>query len=105
MIIVIKDFEGDYEDCREKIIEILNINKTSKELEDEHKEFLFNILTENGINVRKEQPYILIKPFSKKGINNKRFQEKLLKEHNFLNWLKNTYICKSVENYIEMFTE
>lgn len=101
MIIVIKSWEGEYEDYRETIEEILNVdtNKSSQELEAEHIAFQVKILNDNGITVLPNQPWVQTKP-----IKNKSLHKKLLQENNFLNWIKSTYTCESVGDFIEMFT-
>jgi hypothetical protein len=105
MIIVIKSSEGEYDDYREIIEEILNVDttKSSTELETEHRAYQTKIINDNGINVIPGQPWALANP--KKSTKKMRtLHNKLLKENNFLLWIKSTYTCESIGDFIEMFT-
>lgn len=101
MIIVIKSSHGEYEDYMETIEEILNVdtNKSSLELETEHRNFQIKVLNDNGITTYPNQPWAQVKPVKKKALH-----RKLLKDNDFLSWIKSTYTCESIGDFIEMFT-
>ena len=105
MIIVIKEGYGEYDDYYETIVAILEIdtNKLEVELTNEHKLFQIKLMEENEIPIYSDkygsQPHA-IKGRVKAAV--KKLHRKLLKDNDFLTWVKTAYPYKQIDNFIEI---
>lgn len=103
MLIILKEGDGDYEDYREYVIAVLDVetDKTIDVLNKEHQEFLIQLMTEHNIPIYPNQPWAL-KGVVKKAI--KTEHRRLYDQNDFLNWIKNAYPYKQITNFVEQLT-
>lgn len=100
MLIILKEGDGDYEDYREYVIAVLDVetDKTIDVLNKEHQDFLIKLMTDNEIPIYPGQPWALTgRP--KAGV--KKLHRKLLNENDFLVWVKATYPFTEITNFVE----
>jgi hypothetical protein len=110
MLLIIKHGEGDYEDYREYITHVFQINKkglTGDMIESSYGKYMVDLMLEQGIAVHPNQPSMILHPThqidgKEPNREKKKIHKKLLKENPFVDYVIKNYKAKLINEVYDV---